>query len=227
MGKVAVVHDALVILKDHGPDVDLSSKFTVVEFKDAFPQSVRLVLNTRKGRFLTIDPKIKKRDRIYVRIIEKGGKVTEDVFHVRKIKRKNIQNVGLGLELLCPHQSEHLWKRTVSFKKRGKRISGNRALELVVSDINTAKGASDPTIEIVTPFDVTKKLGNRFDTNTTNSYVFESAKAETAIEEIKDIEAQPIEGGGSLEPMYVRFKSKYDHATGMFLDTVLFQRCSD
>ncbi|KKM73094.1 hypothetical protein LCGC14_1413950 [marine sediment metagenome] len=223
MGKVAVVHDALVILKDHGADVDISAKAVVIEFKDAFPQSCRIVLNARKGRFLTINPKIKKRDRIYVRIIEKGGKVTEDVFHVRKIKRKRIPGVGLGLELFCPHQSEHLWKRTISFKGRGKRISGNAALALIVKDINANKGASDPTIEIVTPFDVTKKLGNRFDPNTTNSYVFESAKAETAIEELKDIEAQPVEGGGSLEPMYVRYKSKYDHATGNFLDVVQLQ----
>jgi len=223
MGSVAVVHDALVILKDHGADVDISAKAVVVEFKDAFPQSCRIVLNTRKGRFLTIDPKIKKRDRIFVRITEKGGKITEDVFHVRTIKRKRIPGVGLGLELMCPHQSEHLWKRTVSFKGRGKRISGNAALALIVKDINANKGASDPTIEIVTPFDTVKKLGNRFSPNTTNSYVFESAKAETAIEELKDIEAQPVEGGGELQPMYVRYKSKYDHASGNFLDTVQLQ----
>ena len=60
MGSVAVVHNALVILKDHGADVDLSGKFTTIEFKDTFPQSLRLVLNTRKGRFLTVAPKNKK-----------------------------------------------------------------------------------------------------------------------------------------------------------------------
>jgi len=222
MGSVAVVHDALVILKDHGPDVDLSGKFVVIEYKDTFPQSCRIVFNARKGRLLTVTPKIKKRDRIFVRITEKGGHIHEDVFHVRKIKRKRIPGVGLSLEVMCPHQSEHLWKRTISFKRRGKRISGRDALNLIVADINANKGASDPTIEVPT-FDPVKKIGNRFDPNTSNSYVFESAKAETAIEELKDIEAQPVEGGGSLEPMYVRFKSKYDHASGNFLDTVYLQ----
>lgn len=223
MGKFAVIHDALVILKDHGPDVDLSGKFVVVEYKDAAPQSCRIVLNARAGKFLTVAPIIKKRDRFYVEVTEKNGRVTKDVFHVRKMKKKRIPGVGLALELICPHQSENLWKRTISFKGRGKRISGKQALNLVVADINAAKGANDPTIEVVEPFDTVNKFGNRFDPNTSNNYVFESVKAETAIEEIKDIEAQPVEGGGSLEPMYVRFKSKYDHSTGMFLDTVYLQ----
>jgi len=71
MGLVAGVHDVTIVLKDHGPDVDLSGKFVVVEYKDTFPQSCRIVLNARAGRFLTVDPKIKKRDRIFVRITEK------------------------------------------------------------------------------------------------------------------------------------------------------------
>ena len=130
----------------------------------------------------------------------------------------------MGLELLCPHQSENLWTKTVSFKKRGKRISGNRVIEILVADLNANKATKDPTIEIPATFNQVAKTGNRFDKNTANNYVFESVKTETAIEEIKDIEAQPVEGGGSFEPMYVRFISKYNNTgSGTFLDTVLLQ----
>ncbi len=231
MGTFAELNDVLVILKDHsgdpGADVngdfDLSTKWVVIEYANEFPQHVRIVFNAKYGRFLTRFPKIQKRDRIYVQITKKNGHVTKDVFHVRKRKRKRIPGVGIGLEVFCAHQSENIWKKTISFKKRGKRISGNRALEIIVADLNANKGSKDPTIEIPSPFDTVTKTGNRFDKNTTNNYFFESVKTESAIEELKDIEAQPVEGGGSFEPMYVRFTSKYDHTTGNFLDTVLLQ----
>lgn len=231
MGTFAELNDVLVILKDHsgdpGADVngdfDISGKWSTIEFKDEFPQSCKISFNTHLGRFQTRTPKIKKRDRIYVRITEKNGFITEDVFHVRRIKRKRGPGQAISLVVTCPHQSEHLWKKTISFKKRGKRISGNRALELVVSDINANKGAKDPTIEIPAVFDTVNKFGNNLDAETSNNYIFESARAETAIEEIKDIEAQPIEGGGSVAPTYIRYKSKYDHSTGNFLDTVILQ----
>lgn len=231
MGTFAELNDVLVILKDHsgdpGADVngdfDISKKWSVIEFKDEFPQSMVITLNASLGRFTTRVPKIQKRDRIYVRITEKNGHITEDVFHVRRRKRKRGTGSAISLVLTCPHQSENLWKKTISFKKRGKRISGNAALALIVSDINAAKGAKDPTIEIPTPFNTITKLGNNLDENTSNNYIFESVKAETAVEETKDIEAQPVEGGGSFAPTYIRYKSKYDHSTGSFLDTVLLQ----
>ena len=108
-------------------------------------------------------------------------------------------------------------------KKRGKRISGHRALELIVSDINANKGAKEPTIEIPSTFDILRKTGNRFDENTSNNYFFESVKVKNAIDQIKDIENQPTEGGGSFERMFVRFKSKYSHATGLGLDEAELQ----
>lgn len=228
MGKFGEVNDVLVILKDHSGDAgddpngdfDLSNKWSVIEYENAQPQGVKITFNARSGRFLTKIPIIKKRDRIYVEITEKNGNITKDVFHVRTIKRIRGKGKALSLQVICPHQSENLWKKTVSFKRRGKRISGNRALELIVSDINANKAVEDPTIEIPT-FDPATKTGNRLDENTSNNYFFDAAKADSAIEEIKDIEKQPVEGGGSFEPMYVRFVSKYDHSTGLFLDTVL------
>ena len=228
MGKFGEINEVLVILKDHSGDLgadvngnfDLSNKWSVIEYENAQPQGVTITFNARAGRFLTKIPIIKKRDRIYVEITEKNGNVTKDVFHVRTIKRIRGRGKGLSLQVICPHQSENLWKKTVSFKRRGKRISGNRALELIVSDINANKAADDPTIEIPT-FDSVTKTGNRLDENTSNNYFFDAAKADSAIDEIKDIEKQPVEGGGSFEPMYVRFVSKYIHPSNTFLDTVL------
>ncbi len=228
MGKFGEINEVLVILKDHSGDAgadpngdfDLSNKWSVIEYENAQPQGVTITFNARAGRFLTVIPIIKKRDRIYVEITEKNGNITKDVFHVRTIKRIRGKGKAISLKVICPHQSENLWKKTVSYKRRGKRISGNKALEIIVNDLNANKAAKDPTIEITT-FDPVTKTGNRLDTNTSNNYFFDAIKVDTAVEEIKDIEKQPVEGGGSFEPMYVRFISKYDHSTGMFLDTVL------
>ncbi len=228
MGKFGEINEVLVILKDHSGDAgadpngdfDLSNKWSVIEYENAQPQGVTITFNARAGRFLTRIPIIKKRDRIYVEITEKNGNITKDVFHVRTIKRIRGRGKAISLKVICPHQSENLWKKTVSFKRRGKRISGNKAIELIVNDLNANKAANDPTIEIPT-FDPVTKTGNRFDRNTANNYFFDATKVDSAVDEIKDIEKQPVEGGGSFEPMYFRFVSKYDHSTGSFLDTVL------
>lgn len=230
MGSFGVINDVLLILKDHSGDsgadengdFDISNKFSVIEYQNAQPQSVKITLNARAGRFLTIDPIIKKRDRLFVSITEKNGNITQDVFHVRNIKRVRGKGKAISLVLTCPHQSENLWKKTISFKRRGKRISGNKAIQVIVSDLNANKASKDPTIEIPT-FDSVTKTGNRFDLNTSNNYFFDSVKANSAIDEIKDIEQQPVEGGGSFEPMYFRYVSKYDHNTGLDLDIVLVQ----
>ena len=201
--------------------VDVSKKWSVIEYENAQPQGVTITFNARAGRFLTKGPILKKRDKIYVQITEKNGNITKDVFHVRTIKRIRGKGKAISLKVICPHQSENLWKKTVSFKRRGKRISGNKALELCISDINQNKAAKDPTIEIPSTFDTVTKTGNDLDENTSNNYFFDAVKLNSAVEEIKDIEKQPIEGGGSFKPVYVRLISKYDHSTGNFLETVL------
>ena len=131
--------------------------------------------------------------------------------------------IGIILELTCPHQSENHWNKTISFKKRGKRISGNKAIQLIVSDLNSNRGTREPLIEIPTPFNTIRKTGNRFDDSTVNNYFFNAVKTKTAIDYIKDVESQPVEGGGSFEKMYVRFKSKYNHSTHTDLDIVELQ----
>lgn len=222
-------YDILVILKDHSGDpgadpngdFDITDKVITGEYEDGSPQSVVLTLNTRYGLYHTVAPKIQHFDRIYVRVTDatSGTNVIEDVFHVRRISRP--QKNGLKMKLFCPHQSSNLWTKTISFRK--KRVSNNAAVVEWVNQLNgNNKGTSDPTVEIPT-FDSVTKVGNRFSTNTVNDHIYEDQKARTVMDEIIDKELQPPEGGGSFEPMFVRFKSKYNHSTGADLDTVQLQ----
>ena len=137
------------------------------------------------------------------------------------MKRQRKKGKGLQLILQCPHQSSNLFKQTIA--KPGRRSSGKDAMNDLVNQINTNKGSSDPTVEIVSPFDITDKLGNNLDEGTTNDYIFEAYKARTAVDEIIQREGTPGEVGGSFQFHYMRFKSKYDHASGNFLDTVYLQ----
>jgi len=125
------------------------------------------------------------------------------------------------MELLCPHQSENEWKKTISFP--GRKFSGNQALETIVEQLNANRGTNDPTVELPATFDGITKTGSRLDPNTSNDYIFESVKLGKAFDKIRDIEQQPVEGGGSFEAMYIRFVSKYDHSTHTDLDTVQVQ----
>ena len=222
-------NNGLVILKDHSADpgadingdFDLSGKFSVIEYEEASPQSVKITLNAKNGRFQTIVPIIKKWDRLYVELTDRNGKNIKDVFHVKRIKRIQRNGIVTHLKLICPHQTSNLWKRTISFP--GERISGNTALAETVKILNANRGAKDPLVEIPATFDNATKTGNMLDSNTANDYIFESSRAETAINEIKEVEQQPIEGGGSFEAVYIRFKSKYNHVTGTDLDVVQLQ----
>jgi len=137
------------------------------------------------------------------------------------MKRQRQRGKGLQLILHCPHQSSNLFKQTIG--KPGRRSSGKDAMNDLVNQINTNRGTADPFVEIVSPFDITLKLGNNLDEGTTNDYIFEAYKARTAIDEIIQREGTPVEVGGSFQFHYMRFKSKYDHDTNSFLDTVQLQ----
>lgn len=223
MGAFGGYTDVLLILKDHGGDVDLSNAWTVIEHEETIPQSIKVTLSANFGEFLTRGTKIQKFDRLYFEYTGRDGNVVKDVFHVREFKRSRKPGKMKQLTLICPHQSENLWKRTVSLV--GKRTSGFQALNLVMAQLNepTNKGSLDPTVEVVSTFDTVNKLGNNLDPTTNNNYIFEAIKLEEVLNEISDIESQPIEGGGSFEFPFIRFKSKYDHSTGNFLDVVQLQ----
>ncbi len=214
-----------IILKRIGEsDVDLSGAWSTIEYEDAIPQSVKIVLNSSFGKFMTEPPIIVTYDRIYVSIIDARGNLIEDVFHVRKIKRSRKIGKNKQLTLFCPHQSENLWKRTISLVAR--RTSGADALDQISDILNKGqnKGDEDPDVEMP-PQDIVRKVGNFLDRGTSNNYIFEGVKLQTGLDEIRDIEQQPIEGGGSFEAIFIRFKSKYDHnnPSDVDLKTVQFQ----
>jgi len=222
-GSFTEVANVLLILKDHGADVDLSSAWTVIEFEDGVPQSIKVTLSAAFGEFLTRGAKIKKFDRLYLQVTDVRGNVLKDVFHVRKLKRPRKGGKGKKLILTCPHQSEHLWKRNISLLSR--RISGNEAVQQIITQLNDPLnvGTNDPLVNTNTTFDVITKKGIALDTGTSNDYIFEKKKLQEVFDKIADIEAQPPEGGGSFEPTYSRFKSDYDHTTGLLLDQVSIQ----
>lgn len=205
--------EVLVILKRAGEaDVDLSNSWSTIEYEDGLPQTVKITLNSVFGQFMTTGPILVKYDKIFVRITDARDSVIEDVFHIRKIKRGRKIGKNKQLILFCPHQSENLWTQTVSLVAR--RTSGASALDQLVDVLNTPqnKGDDDPDVEVPTN-DTVRKVGNFLDPNTSNNYIFEGIKLQTAIDEIVEIEQQPIEGGGSFEAVFIRFKSKYNHDT--------------
>jgi len=222
-GFVNINANVLLILKDHDEDVDLSQAYTSIEYREGIPQSLKITLSAAFGQFLTKGETIQKYDRIFCRITDARGNILQDVFHVRKIKRSRKGGKGKQLILICPHQSENLWKRTITFV--GKRISGNEALIQVVNQLNllTNIGSDDPIIVVPTGFVESTKINSNLDENTSNNYIFEKLKVQQVFDEITDVESQPVEGGGSFQPFYIRFKSTYDHDTNSGLSVVNVQ----
>lgn len=222
-GSFTEIANVLLILKDHGTDVDLSSTWTVIEFEDGVPQSIKITLSAAFGQYLTRGDKIQKYDRIYLQITDARGNILKDVFHVRKMKRPRKGGKGKKLILTCPHQSEHLWKRNISLLSR--RISGKVAIEQIIEQLNDSDniGTNDPSVNTDTTFDEDTKKGVNLDPGTSNNYIFEKSKLQEVFDKITDIEAQPPEGGGSFEPFYIRFKSDYDHDADTDLDQVSIQ----
>ncbi len=222
-GDFTEIANVLLILKDHGTDVDLSQFWTVIEYEDAVPQALKVTLPTSFGDFLTRNTKIQKFDRIYCRITDIRGNILEDVFHVRKIKRSRKGGKGKKLQLICPHQSEHLWKRNISILSR--RISGREVVDEVVEQLNDSngKGTNDPDVNTDTTFDPVTKKGVDLDDGTSNIYKFEKKKLQEVFDKVIDTQAQLPEGGGSFQPFYIRFKSDYDHDANTDLDQVSIQ----
>lgn len=220
MGQFTPFTKVLTILKDHGDDVDLSSAFTTLEWIEGVPQTMKITLIGYLGKFLTIAPLIQHWDRIYLEYEGINGNTEQDVFHVQNISRTDLAGGGIKLVLTCPHQTSNIWKRSVSLTIR--RRSNFTALEKVIEQLNLTKGSNDPMVLSPT-FDIATKLGNDLSKNTFNDYTFEMKKLSNTFNEIGDKEAQPIEGGGKFQPPYIRFKSNYDHLTGLGLDEVNIQ----
>jgi len=211
------------ITVSHIDSVDLSRVFTVIEYKETVPQSIKVTLPVAFGEFLTRGTRILKFDKLYFQYTGPDGNLVKDVFHVRNINRSRSTAKNKQLILTCPHETSELWKRTVSLV--AKRTSGFEALNQIIAQLNltTNKGIGDPLVDITTPFDKVNKLGNNLDPTTNSNHIFESVKLQQAIDEIAKKEGQPTETGGSFEPPYIRFVSKYDHTTNAGLGVVELQ----
>lgn len=223
MGLLEGLTNVEVILKDHGTDVDLGDFWSEIEFTDGVPSMMIITTTAKLGKFLTREPKIQINDRIYVEITDKNDNILKEVFHVKEFDRSRIPLKGGGLRLICPHQSSDLYKRTTPFVLNG--ISGGDALNEVIRQLNSSgnKGIDDPTVFVPTTFDSVTKQGNNLSFNTSNFYKFEAEKIDSIFKEISRIEALPVSGGGSEQPPFIRFTSRYDHGTGEFLDEVILQ----
>ena len=204
----------MVILKDHGADVDISNKVNVVEFSDAAPLSCRLVLDAKGGRFLTSGTKIQKWDRIFVRLTDPLGNKVESVFHVKFRNPIRDTGKGLQLELQCPHESSN--RMTAKVSRPNRRMSGYEALNNYIEQVNATenRGSKDPQIIVSSTFDMDKKLGNRLNPGTSNDYIAEYITLEKAINEVLDKEGNVVAGGGAQQFHYFRFVSLYDHDLG-------------
>ena len=117
-----------MILKSDGQaDVDLAQAWSTIGYEDGLPQNLKIILDTKAGRFMTTPPFIATFDKIFVRITDARENVIVDVFHVRKIKRGRKRGKNKQLVLICPHQSENLWKQTILLVDR--RTSVAHALD--------------------------------------------------------------------------------------------------
>lgn len=223
---------ALVILKDHSgdtnpsPDVngnyDLSKNYITIEYQDTFPRNAIITLNAKGGRFITRTPKIQKWDRIYLEITDQAGKIVKQVFQIESMSKMRPRGKGMQLRLWCSHQSSNLLTQTISLPDR--RESGAETMRNILRMMNENRGTRDPFIENITlPNDPATKEGIFLDEFTSNDYIFESVKAQVAIDEIIDREGLPVEGGGSFEFFYFNFNSKYEHPNNSALDVVAVQ----
>lgn len=220
MGQFTPYSNLLLILKDHGEEVDLSNAFTVIEWTETIPQSIIVTLSSANGEFLTQGEEIQLFDRLYIEYEGVDGNIEKDVFHVRNINRKRLSGSGMELVLTCPHQSENLWKRSIELVVRER--SNQDTLNQVIEQLNLNKGSSDPTVLSPT-FNTTTKIGNNLSNDTNNSFYFDTKRLKNVFDEIGDIEGQPVEGGGTFQPPYIRFKSNYDHDADTGLDQVNIQ----
>ena len=143
---------ALIILKDHEGDpgadgngnFDLSSKYVTIEYQDTFPRNAIIVLNAKGGRFITQTPKIQKWDRVYLEITDQGNLVVKQVFQIEYMEKMRPRGKGMQLKLYLTHQSSNLLTQTIS--RANRRVSGNEAMQNIMTQMNDNRGTSDTLV---------------------------------------------------------------------------------
>ena len=142
------------------------------ECEEHLPQTGKIILSSKAGRFMNTPPFIARNNKMFVMITEARDNVIEDVFHYKKIKRGRKRGKNKQLVLICPHQSENLWKQTISLVAR--RTSGADSLDRISAILNRPQnnGSEDPDVEMREQ-DTIRKVGNFVDKSTSNKYIFE------------------------------------------------------
>lgn len=223
-----------VVLLDHlgdpGADgfgrIDITSRVNVLEVIDGAPISATITLDAQGGKFIGQTPVVKVWDRIYLELTDKNNLVFKTVVHVKKPKPVRKEGMGLQLKLICPHESSNLMTQLVAkpnLPKNQTNSSGFFAMNDLVAQVNANRGTKDPQIVIQTPFDMTKKFGNRLNSALSNAYVFEAIKFQDAVDFIITKEADVIGNGGAFQFHFFRLQSMYNYSDNSNLGNVALQ----
>lgn len=226
----------LIILKDHGGDVDITKHVQDLEYRETGNEeisSARMKLNAHFGRFMkatTIGgvsrPKIEFFDRIFVRFTDDDGTELEDVMEVRIIHPDETQG-GNTLVLELDNQGWHFFN--IHNLKQYQRESG---FEIIKDNCNVFtdpinRGTKQPTIEgqdQVFSFGVDYKSSFGIAASQATSIDFDFSNAEfyfgDAVNSTLDWLGSPVGVGGELEFFDWRFIPKYNHSTGADLNVM-------
>lgn len=211
----------LFILKDHS-NVDIEPFTIHYQYEDTLTEeipSLILKLAAKRGKFLTVTPKLAHFDRIYAKLTDINGAVIEDVFEILKLKPTEYPNQGKLLEVICSHQSWYLWQD--HFSKQYQRQSGFEVTSDIFSSYNFSAGTSQPTIRNPNDaFNVGTGLGNKMSKATFNDYDFGNSEKKDwdGVLEVIERLGAPISAQGEFEFYEARIRSAYNHGTGTNLD---------
>lgn len=225
-------YSALLVLKDHGPDLDISNNFITLEYTETGNEEISsaiIKLNAHFGRFMvdgitvggTSYPKVEFFDRLYLKITDPDGNVVEDVLEV--INKFPSEEPGYNnvLEIHASNQGWHFSNQ--HFAKQYQRQSGFEVVKDICSSYNSNVGPKDPTIEKHdADYSTSTRLGNAMSKATRNDWEFGTVETfcNQGVQQVSDFLGSSVDVGGELEFFDWRFVPKYDHGTGSFLDVM-------
>ena len=211
----------LFILKDHS-DFDMEPFVVHYQYEDAVTEempSLIIRLSAKRGKFMTVTPKITHYDKIFARLTDINGDTIEDVFEVLKIKPMDHPGQGQVIELICSHQGWYVWQD--HFAKQFQRQSGFEVTDDIFNSYNNSAGTLQPTFRnLGNVFVPATGLGNDMSKATFNDYDFGNAEKKDwdGILEVIDRLWAPISAKGEFEFYEARVRSAYNHSTGLDID---------
>lgn len=228
----------LVVLKDHGADLDITKHVQDLEYHETGNEeisSARMLLNGHFGRFVkdtlviggVTFPKINFFDRIYLSFIDDDGTEVEDVMEVRILHPEETEGKATVLSLELDNQGWSFFQ--IHNLKQYERQSG---FEIIKDNCDVfqspdVRGTAQPTIEgqdQVFSFGGDYKSSFGIAASQATAIDFDFSNAEfymgDAVNETLDWLGAPISVGGELEYFDWRFIPKYNHSAGTFLDVM-------